>query len=813
MPAPSRFVLIAVFFVSLAAIGYEILLMRLLSIVQWHHFAYMIISLALLGYGVSGTLIAMTHRTLASYFETVFAISAFGFSVAMVVCFVIGQRLPFNALEVVWDPWQLAYLTLLYLVFFIPFLFAALCIGLALTCLKNHINRIYFFDMFGAGAGALVTVVTLFLLPLQGVLMLLSLLPLGASALIVLSKHTNLRRRLVFVHGAVVLLLLFATTQSLFDLRISPFKGLSQTLEVVGTNTLVEYSSPLGHLSVVESRSVPFREAPGLSFSTQFLVPEQLAIFTDGDGMSVITRVDGNIDEHGYLGDLTAALPYQLLEAPKVLVLGAGGGADVLSALYHGAREVHAVELNPQIIRLMREDFDEYAGHLYDRVNVTVHVGEARGFVSGQAQRFDLIQVALLDSFSASGSGVQTLNESYLYTIEALQEFLRYLEPGGMLSITRWLRLPPRDSLKLFSTAVESLRLAGIQHPDDQLAMIRNWNTTTLLVKNGVFTDQDIHSIREFARTRSFDTVYYPTMPETEANRFNLLKQPYLYEGVIALLGDQSDQFIDRYKFNITPASDDRPYFFHFFKWSALKEMLKLREHGGAGMLEWAYLILVATLAQAVVIGGLLILLPLRFAKRCWPQGTGVRMGAYFIAIGIAFMFVEMAFIQKFILFLHHPVYSVAVVLAGFLVFAGLGSRYSKSLRGRLRNSRWPVLAWVVAAIASTSVLYLLIFPYVFSSLAGLSDPAKIVLSLVMIAPLAFFMGMPFPLGLSGLAEEAGDFIPWAWGLNGYASVVSASLATLFAIEFGFTVVVLMALALYLCAAALFSRHFSGIPD
>ena len=242
----------------------------------------------------------------------------------MVVCFVIGQRLPFNALEVVWDPWQLAYLTLLYLVFFIPFLFAALCIGLALTCLKNHINRIYFFDMFGAGAGALVTVVTLFLLPLQGVLMLLSLLPLGASALIVLSKHTNLRRRLVFVHGAVVLLLLFATTQSLFDLRISPFKGLSQTLEVVGTNTLVEYSSPLGHLSVVESRSVPFREAPGLSFSTQFLVPEQLAIFTDGDGMSVITRVDGNIDEHGYLGDLTAALPYQLLEAPKVLVLRGG---------------------------------------------------------------------------------------------------------------------------------------------------------------------------------------------------------------------------------------------------------------------------------------------------------------------------------------------------------------------------------------------------------------------------------------------------------------------------------------------------------
>ena len=809
MPLPSRFVLVAVFAVSLAAIGYEILLMRLLSIVQWHHFAYMIISLALLGYGASGTLIAMKHRALRSRFEMVFAISAFGFSIAMIVCFVIGQRLPFNALEVIWDPWQLVYLTLLYLVFFIPFLFAAVCIGLALTFLKDQIDRIYFFDLFGAGAGALATIVALFLLPPQGVLMLLALLPLGASALLVLSRVSKLRKGLVFIHGAIVLALFFVAPKSLFDLQISPFKGLSQTLEVVGTKTLAEFSSPLGYLSVVESASVPFREAPGLSFNTVSMVPEQLGIFTDGDSMSVVTRLEGDIAEHRYLGDMTAALPYQLLEAPKVLVLGAGGGADVMSALFHGAREVQAVELNPIMIRLLREDLGKYSGYLYDHDKVTLYTGEARGFVSGQGRRYDLIQVALLDSFSASGSGVQTLNESYLYTIEALREYLRHLEPGGILSITRWLRLPPRDSFKLFATATKSLRLEGIQNPGNQLAMIRNWNTTTLLVKNGVFTDRDVQSIRDFSRTRSFDIVYYPAMPPTEANRFNLLNQPYLHEGAIELLGERAEQFIERYKFNIAPASDDRPYFFHFFKWSALPEMLKLREYGGAGMIEWAYLILVATLAQAVVIGGLLILLPLRFAKRNWPRGTGLQMGAYFIAIGIAFMFVEMAFIQRFILFLHHPIYSVAVVLCGFLVFAGLGSRYSKSLRARLQHSRWSVLAWVVLVIASTSVLYLLFLPYVFSALAGLSDPAKIALSLAMIAPLAFFMGMPFPLGLSGLADEAGDFIPWAWGLNGYASVVSASLATLFAIEFGFSMVVLVAIGLYLCAAILFSLHSS----
>ena len=803
---PIRPVLFAVLFISSAAIGYEILLMRLLSIVQWHHFAYMIISLALLGYGASGTMIAIGKRTLESRFELTFAICGLLFSITMVLCFAIGQRVPFNALEIVWDPRQLIYLSGIYLVFFLPFFFAASCVGLALSCLKAHISRIYFFDLLGAGIGAFVIIAALFLLPSQDALKLLAVLGLTASASVSLTAAPPMRKKLL-VTQSMLLALLFLIPQELLELRISPFKGLNQALQVVDTRILAEYSNPLGLLTVVESPRVPFRDAPGLSLNAQSEPPEQLAVFTDGDAMSVITHYQGDLETVAYMQDMTAALPYQLLDRPEVLVLGAGGGADILSALYHGARKIDAVELNPLMVELVGHIHADYAGDLYSDDRVSVHVSEARGFVAKKNGRYDLIQVALLDSFSASGSGVQTLNESYLYTIEALQEYLVHLQPGGVLAITRWLRLPPRDSLKLFATAIEALRRSGVNEPGRQLALVRSWNTATLLVRNGEFSNRDIDAIREFSRTRSFDVAFYPAMPASEANRFNVLAEPYLFDAANALLGANSTDFVERYKFDISPASDDRPYFFHFFKWSSLPETLSLRKRGGAGLIEWGYLILIATLVQALVAGAILILLPLALSKRKWPRGTGSRMGGYFFVLGLAFMFIEIAFIQKLILFLSHPLYSVAVVLSGFLIFAGLGSRYSTRLVVRVESTNYSVVGLLVAVIFGVSVIYVLTLTDTFARLAGLSDVFKVTLSLLLIAPLAFCMGMPFPIGLSRLAADAGDFIPWAWGLNGFASVLGASLATLLAIEFGFTILVLVALALYMIAAALFRRH------
>jgi hypothetical protein len=789
--------------VSAAAIAYEILLMRVLSIVQWHHFAWMVISLALLGYGASGTFIALARKKLEPHFGTAFAASALLFSVSMPVCLQLCQRVPFNALQVVWDPVQLLYLAVLYLLFIVPFFFAATCIGLALTCRSTRLEKIYFSDLLGAGAGALGVIGALFLLHPGQVPSLL------ASAALLASFLPGRRPRLRLLpaaQSAWLVLLLAGFHPGMAALEISEYKGQRQALAVVGSRIVAEASSPLGLLTVVASPQVPFRHAPGMSFNSPHLPPEQLAVFTDGEGMSVINRYSGAPESVAYLGETTAALPYRLLVAPSVLVLGAGAGSDVLLALQQGARRVDAVELNPQVTGLVTGRFREYAGGLYTDARVTLHHGEARGFAARGGRRYDLVQIGLLDSFGVAGSGVQALNESYVYTVEALTDYLELLAPEGLLAITRWLRVPPRDSLKLAATAIEALRRSGVDDPGRQLAMIRGWNTFTLLVRNGAFTDAEVRAIAAFAAGRFFDTVHYPSMPAEEANRFNRLDRAWFHEGVRALLGKNADAFAERYKFRIAPPVDDRPHFFHFFKWSALPEVLALRERGGAGLIEWGYLILVATLLQALVAGALLILLPLVLAKSAWPAGRGLRWGGYFFLLGLAFLFIEIAFIQKFVLFLSHPLYSVTVVLAGFLIFAGLGSARSGWLARRSCAARTGALPLAIGAISAIATAYVLLLPPLFAALIGLADGYKAAVSIVLIAPLAFFMGMPFPLGLRQVAGSAPAFIPWAWGLNGFASVVSAAAATLLAIHLGFTAVVAASVACYLAAAVLFRR-------
>lgn len=776
--------------------------MRVLSIVQWHHFAYMIISLALLGYGASGTFIALLREQLERHFAAAFACSALLFSITMFACFVLAQRVPFNALEIVWDRQQYLNLSVIYLIFFVPFFFAACCIGLAFTCRRTYISRIYLFDLIGAGLGAVLIIGALFELAPQSALYVLVALAIVASLLV--ARLSGYQKQLLGAQAVWLLFIAFAVPDGWLALRLSEYKGLSQAMQVVDTRSLGEMSSPLGLLSVVDSPSVPFRHAPGLSFSTRHLPPEQLGVFTDGDAMSVITRFDGDLGRLGYLGDVTAALPYRLLDEPVVLVLGAGGGGDVLLALHNGASRVDAVELNPQMIGLVRDAYSDFAGHLYEDSRVTLHAREARGFVAQSDNHYDLIQIGLLDSFGASGAGVQALHENYLYTVEGLQEYLAHLAPDGVLAITRWLKLPPRDSLKLFATAVAALRESDVDAPGSRLVMIRSWNTSTLLIRNRAFDDTDISVLREFAHARSFDTIWYPGMPAAEANRFNQLDKAYLYEGVVAMLGKRAAEYFDHYKFHIEPATDNQPYFFHFFKWDSLREVMSLRKRGGAGLIEWGYLILVATLAQAIIAGLVLILLPLSRIRRSWPKGTGPRMGTYFFLLGLAFLFIEMAFIQKFILFLSHPLYSVAVVLSGFLVSAGIGSAMSARL-----SLRSPVVA-AVSAIAAITLVYILLLPMVFDRCIGLADTARITISLALIAPLGFCMGMPFPLGLKQLANRAPDFIPWAWGINGFASVVSAALATLLAIQFGFVAVMFMALLLYAGAALTIHRWAFG---
>ncbi len=795
----ARLPYVSVALVSAAALGYEILLMRLFSIIQWHHFAYMMISLALLGYGASGTFIALTRDTLLKCFNPAYWLNLVLFGLSAVACYLAAQQIPFNPEEVLWDWRQPVHLLTIYLLLSLPFFFAANAIVLALTRYRQKISLIYAADLLGAGLGSLGIVLLLFIVFPDVALKIIG--AVGIVAALIAARELRMPRwpwQGMALAGTVLLLALPARW---LEPQVSPYKGLSQTLRIAGTQIIDRRASPLGVLTLLESTATPLRHAPGLSLFASAPIPDQLALFTDADALTAINHNPQQLPLD-YLEQLTSALPYYLAKPARVLILGTGGGAGVQQALNHDVPLIDAVELNPQLIDLVRDDYGAWSGQLYRRAGVRVHIADARGFIRRSDQHYDLIQISPLDAFGASSAGLYVLNESYLYTVEALQDYLARIAPGGYLSLSRWIKLPPRDTLKLFATAVRSLEASGSTSPGKQLVLIRGWQTSTLLVKNGEFTPGEISALRAFCKARAFDLAWYPGMPASEANRVNILEQATFFQAARALTR-HDDTFTNRYKFDINPATDNRPYFFHFFKWNVLPEILSLRGQGGLPLLEAGYLVLVATLVQALVISVIFILLPLVALRRQHDTPADIsriRVVVFFFAVGLAFLFMEIAFMQKFILFLHHPLYAMATVLATFLIFAGLGSAWTT--RWQQRGEPLSRHAGkVVAAIALIGIAYTFLLGPLFDSLMSLPLAFRVLISILLLAPLAFYMGMPFPLGLARVGACSPALVPWAWGINGCASVLSAVMATLLAIQFGFTVVILSAVLLYLLAA------------
>jgi spermidine synthase len=774
---PQRPPYLSVAMISGAALGYEILLMRLFSIIQWHHFSYMIIGLALLGYGFSGTVVSLFQRWLQTRFRLVYLVCLLLFGLTSVTSFMLAQTIPFNAEMVLWDKHQAVYLLMIFLLLSLPFFFAATAICLAFMQYRGQVSRIYAWDLVGAGIGSLTVIGLLFAVFPQYVLLAIAVM--GLLSYLVASLELQLKQTKVMlaVLGASTMLLLLAAVN--LDLQLSPYKSLPQTLRVSGTEVIEQDSSPFGLISIVDSKAVPFRHAPGLSLASIEEPLPQLGVFTDGDNMTVITKATDDPSKLTYLDQVTSALPYHLADPASVLIVGAGGGTDILQALFHSTPVIDAVELNPQLIDIVGRRYSDFNGGLYQRRGVSVHAGDVRGFLSGNQNKYDLIQLSLMDAFNASASGLYALNEDYLYTVEALQLYLEHLAPGGYLVLTRWVKMPPRDTLKLFATAIDALSLQGVEDPATRLALVRSWQTSTLLIRNGTIDDYAVEQIRKFSDARSFDIAFAAGMAPPE-DSYNQLPEPWFQTGTAALLSNKRDQYIDDYKFDLEPAIDDRPYFHHFTKWSSLPEIFRLRDRGGMPLIEWGYVVLVMTLLVAAALSVVLITLPLRFLPHASGEAkdtvSKARVMLYFLLIGVAFLFMEIAFMQKFILFLHHPLYSFAVTLTAFLVFAGLGSNLSAIWS--LHTSRRTILKWSLAGIVLIGLSYALLLDDLFMWLSSVPVIYKILLTILLVAPLALLMGMPFPLALSSLAENAQALIPWAWGINGCASVISASLAT-----------------------------------
>lgn len=783
----------SLFIVSAVGIAYQVALMRIFSIAHWHHFAYMIISIAMLGFGAAGVLLTFAAGLTARREERFFARAAVLLTAGMVFFHEAAVRVPFETFHLFTQRSQLFHLFTLYILLSAPFFLVSCCVTLAMLRHPDRIGRVYAINLTGSGAGAAVLVLLLFFFPPHQLPYLLAL-PMLAGSLLMLPALPRRERWLSPIFLAFPLVRLCLTGMA--PETVSQYKPLAYALDLPDAQMAAATQSPLSRIVAV--RSGMLRETPGqiggYSMRERGGIPEQIGLFFDGGGVSVINRFDGDFSRFAYLNHVTPALAYRLVSSPDALVIGAGGGTDVLMALSLGARRVTAVEVDPRVFPLVTGEFGDFSGGLYERDDVRLVVADGRGFLQGTGEEFDLIQIALLDSFNAAAAGVYALSESYLYTLEAMELYLNRLSPRGVLSVTRWLKTPPRDAIRMFAVIAAALENTGVSNPGDHMAMIRSWNTATIVASRTPLTEAGIQRIREFSETRGFDLCWYPGIDGEEVNRFTLLDRPEYYLAALEILGGNRDRFLEGYLFNVTPPTDDRPHFFQFFRWRTLRPLMQEMGFSWIPFMEWGYIVLILTLAQGAAASIIFILLPLLvLSGKKKTAGSKKWVVLYFGCLGIAFMFLEIAFIQKMMLFLSYPVYAVAVVLTGFLVFSGLGSLTAH----RLRRGRARAVALSVAGIGIVVAVYMPVLPGIFRAGAGWSDPARIAVSLALLFPPAFFMGVPFPSGMQLVGNRCPAMVPWAWGINGFASVTGASLATFTSIHLGFRALLLLSLAVY----------------
>jgi hypothetical protein len=792
--------------------------MRLLSIGQWHHFAYMAISMALLGFGAAGSMLFLLFKRIRRNLEGWLVGLAAATAVSFCLAFSVSQKVSLDPLQLVWQPSQWLSMLLTYLLMAVPFLLAGGIVGIILTGAGEQVHRMYAVDLLGAGCGALAIVPALYLGPPWNILPALGCLILMAALWCSMKLPRPKRGVITLLIAGGVLTTAYVFMPPLP--KIHHTKALPMTLWFPDARIEAKRVGPLGMIHVVGSDLI--RHVPGLSLnfglkdeSTAALLPKQKAIFTDADAPSPISRFTGDLEGLTYLDFTTMALPYHTRQPESLLVVGAGGGTDVLLGLRHHTPEITALEANQQIAGLLRKPFAEFSGHLYSQPAVRLKVREARQFLHATDEQFDLIQLSLLDTFVTSAGGLHSATESYLYTREAFELYLSRLTGTGILAITRWLKLPPRDSLRVVSTALSAIRRMHLSpHPEKHLLFIRSWKTSTILVSKAPFTTEEIALATEFCDERSFDLAYYAGMAKERANRYDVQDSPHYFVGAKALSGPEAESFHRRYVFDVSATTDDRPFFSHFFRWDKAPTLLRQLRREWLPMVEMGYVFILATLVQAVLASTVLILLPLLFLRRV--QGNASQTGAlpsaidvfgtlfYFACIGLAFMFLEMALLPKFTLLLSHPVYSAAVVLSSMLVFAGCGSL---SVRRFQSMGHW--FLWIaVVAVSLWVAFHAIVGDRLFHMAMGWSFGARIGLSVLLLSLVSFFLGWPFPSGLRVMARQFPSLVPWAWGINGCASVIGAVLGKCLAVSIGFRLLMFSACILYFLAIIIFYTVF-----
>lgn len=777
--------------VSAATLMFELALTRLFSVTEWYHFAFLSVSVALLGYGSSGTLLALASANTRSRLAS---ISALALPLSILGAYLIINRIPFDSYQLAWSRRQILYLVIYYLSLVVPFAASGFLVAHHLTLTPERSNSLYAANLIGSALGGLGLVAAMPSLGGGGSVMASVALAALGSTLTLQSKGCGRPIRLRLATGFTLALvplalLLMVVPFPSTRLRLSPYKSLSYALQASGARLAHQRWNLYSRIDVVESPQL--HSAPGLSLTYRGRLPPQHGLTIDGGNLSAIARRTDEEDTR-YLAYLPSSVAYRLRPQASALILQPRGGTDVAVALHLGAKRVVAIEENPLIVGVVRDVYAGYTGMLYRDPRVTIQTESPRSALQRGERRFDIVQFSLADTYRPLAFGSYSLAEDHLYTVEALTRGLELLHPSGLLVITRWLQDPPSESLRACALLLSALTDSGASQPAQHLVAWRSWSTMTLLASPSPFREEDIALISRTCAQLAYDMVYYPGMQPQEANLHSLLPEPAYFTAFRDLIYARDRRAFYRTRFYaVWPPTDDRPFFGHYFRWGQIPAILSQlgktwRPFGGSGFLLVLMLLVLAALAAAI-----LILLPLVLGpKRPRQTSHAWRVLTYFAALGLGYLLVEMPLMQQFILYLGQPALAFSVVLCALLAASGLGSMLAPRLRLRA------ALPALVAAIA----LYSPLLRHVFEATLHVGLPARISIAILCLLPLGGLMGVPFAGGLRRIEDLAPGLTPWIWAINGSASVISSVLAVVLALSGGYRLVLALAAGCYLVA-------------
>ena len=802
---------VCVFGISLAVLVLQIALNRIFSFTTWYHFAYVSVSLALLGFGASGSFLAAFPRLgrgdPARLLSRYSAVCAAGTLVMLVS--LGSMRLEPRLLVESWT--GLFPFVLQFSLVTLPFFFAGLAIAIGLREAGERANRLYFVDLVGAGLGCalavpiidavgtpLAVVVVAGLFALAGA----AAAPTGAGRLRV--ANLALAGALALLANPLVNALPFVPSQDKF------IEGFMRNGVVHHTHWSSIFRTDLiggrgGEITHGGYRGSPSAGSGGTSPLFKGEYPPHRYIVHDGGASAILYQVKDGLRGLELFEHHVLTAPYVLREKPEVLIIGVGGGADVMNGLVNGASRITGAELDPHTVDLLVNRFRDFTGGIYDRPDVTLHAAEGRHFVRSTDQRFDLIQITGVDTLAALSSGAYVLAENYLYTVEAYLDYFRALRPGGMLSIGCFDLHPatglPRHALRFVAQSFEALRARGVANPADHILVIAEDNPMIghieILTKLEPFTTAEIAAMEGFLAANAFAGWYLPGRPDRQLP----LMRSFL-EGSDA----ERERFFAEQFLNVRPTRDDQPFFFSYYRWSELFGRRTEVEHGHT--LATGQLVLALMLVLSILFSAFAILLPLvrvREGAAAMPGRFGFL--GYFAALGAGFILAEISFVQRFILFLGYPTYSLTVTLFALLTSAGVGAWLS----GRLPDDPRTTLPRLTLALSALVGCYLLALPRLFEAGLAFSLALRIGVSVVALTPLGMLLGMYFPYGIRLVSGLNRDFVAWAWAVNGCLTVMGSVASIMLAMTFGFEVVILLFVAIYWLGIWSFNRTWARV--